>query len=388
MFYDSVLTYVRTVLDNSHIPSSILTEPYENIETLDLGLRESLFSDFDKEEAFRIFTEKCESNTLYYCTDTYHCSYVVMLLPNPDQKQYFFIGPFTYVEIKQKNLLSLIEELKISVSLLPILKNYYYNLAFIDSENHFKNLIGTLADTIWPGNPGYSVSVIDGNPWDIPDGQKFIVDLEQSYLLPMNITAIETRYEFENRCIQAGSQGNISVIEQLCTYGNSVNFIPRLHNSLRDYKNYMIIINTLLRKAAEQSDVHPVYLDQLSGEFAKKIEVLTLIPNHTLEIDTLLYCFTCPSSVFTISFPPLFSYLFQIENHFIQGMFQIFQLTFRNAVVNTISPLFQTFLDRPLRFISLLCQNNLLFPVIIRIRFHNQVPSLPQCLQHRRHSCL
>lgn len=291
MFYDSVLTYVRTVLDNGHIPSSIITEPYENIEMLDLGLRKSLYNDFDKDQSFHKFMEMCEENTLYYCTDTYHCSYVVMQLPNPDQKQYFFVGPFTYVQINQKNFLSLIEEWNSPASLLPILEHYYYNLAFIDSENHFKNLIGTLADTIWSETSGYSICIIDGNPWGLPHAQEFISDLEQSHLLPMNMKALETLYEFENRCVQAVMQGNISVIDQLCAYGNTIRYIPRMHNSLRDYKNYMIIINTILRKAAEQGAVHPVYLDDLSGKFAKKIEALTIIPDHTLEREMLhKYC--------------------------------------------------------------------------------------------------
>lgn len=291
MFYDSVLTYVRKVLGNSHIPSIILEEPYENLETLDLGLRESLYSDFDKEEAFRIFTEMCAENTLYYCTDTYHCSYAVMLLPNPERKQYFFVGPFTYTEINQKNFLSIVEELNAPASLLPILENYYYNLALIDSENQFKNIMGTLADTIWEGTSGYSVNIIEGNPWGLPHADDYITDMEQSYLLPMNIKSIESRYEFENQCVQAVAQGNISVIDQLCSYGNTIHFVPRLHNSLRDYKNYMIIINTILRKAAEQSAVHPVYLDQLSEKFAKKIEALTVVPEHTLEREMLhKYC--------------------------------------------------------------------------------------------------
>lgn len=290
MFYDRVLTYVRTLLKNDHIPSSIVTEPFEDIEMLDLGLRESLFSDFDKTEAFRIFTENCEENTLYYCTDPYYCSYVVMQLPNPDRKQYFFVGPFTYVEINQKRFLSMMEEQNCPASLVPILENYYYSLAFVDFENHFKNIIGTLADTIWPKS-GYSVNMIEGNPWSIPRAREYITDLEQCNLLPMNVKALEERYEFENRCVQAVAQGNTSGIDQLCAYGNTIHFIPRQNNSLRDYKNYMIIINTILRKAAEQSAVHPVYLDRLSEKFAKKIETLTIIPDYTLPKEMLHeYC--------------------------------------------------------------------------------------------------
>lgn len=321
MFYDSVLTYVRTVLNNAHIPSSILTEPFIDIESLDLGLRESLYSDFDKDEAFRIFMENCEENTLYYCTDTYHCSYVILLLPNPAQKQYLVIGPFTYVKIDKKSFLFLAEELKSPASLLPILENYYYNLALIDSENQFKNLIGTLADTIWQGNSKYSVCNIDGDSWNTPKGQEFIIDPDQSHLLPMNVTAIESRYEFENRCIQAVAQGNLSAIDQLCTYGNTFNFIPRLHNSLRDYKNYMIIINTLLRKAAEQSVIHPVYLDQLSGEFAQKIELLTFIPNHTLEREML------------------HKYCLLVRNHSLKGYSPIIQKVINQINLNLTSDL-------------------------------------------------
>ena len=37
----------------------------------------------------------------------------------------------------------------------------------------------------------------------------------------------------------------------------------------------MVIYNTILRKAAEQGYVHPVYLDEISSKYAKKIENLT-----------------------------------------------------------------------------------------------------------------
>ena len=40
-------------------------------------------------------------------------------------------------------------------------------------------------------------------------------------------------------------------------------------------KNYGIITNTLLRKAAEQGGVHPMYLDKVSSSFAVKIEQMT-----------------------------------------------------------------------------------------------------------------
>ena len=46
----------------------------------------------------------------------------------------------------------------------------------------------------------------------------------------------------------------------------------RGEDPLRSMKNYCIICNTLMRKAAEQGGVHPVYLDSVSTEFAHRIE--------------------------------------------------------------------------------------------------------------------
>ncbi len=51
------------------------------------------------------------------------------------------------------------------------------------------------------------------------------------------------------------------------------------------------IFNTLLRKAAEQGAIHPVYLDELSSKFAKEIEELTSIDEHSLAKEMLQkYC--------------------------------------------------------------------------------------------------
>ena len=51
----------------------------------------------------------------------------------------------------------------------------------------------------------------------------------------------------------------------------------RSASPLRNAKNYSIIMNTLLRKAAENGNVHPVYLDRVSAGFARKIEEMSMI---------------------------------------------------------------------------------------------------------------
>lgn len=293
MYYDSVLAYVRKILEYSHIPSIIYEEPFKDIEILDRGLRESLISDFDKEKCIAFLVKICEENTLYYFTDDYYCSYVCMKLPNPSKKQFFVTGPFTYVEINQKNYYKILETLNLPPHLVPLMETYYYNIAFVPSEADFKNIMGTLAETIWKGS-NYTVSNIHGNLWNVPYDQSFLEEdeLEKApYLMPTNIQVTEDRYAYESRIIQAVSQGNLAMIDQILSTKDGIRFIPRLTDSLRDYKNYMVVFNTILRKAAEQGSVHPVYLDRLSTKIAKKIEALTTFTDHSLEREMLhKYC--------------------------------------------------------------------------------------------------
>lgn len=55
---------------------------------------------------------------------------------------------------------------------------------------------------------------------------------------------------------------------------SSLSFEVRLDDPLRNLKNYSIITNTLMRKAAERGGVHPLYLDEISSSFAGQIEQL------------------------------------------------------------------------------------------------------------------
>lgn len=292
MYYDDVLLFVRNLLKNSHIPTIIFEEPFEHAEILDMGFRESLIENYDPQEIAAAFPDIYKPNVLYYLTDIYYCSYVCMQLPNPRKKQYFIVGPFTYIDINKKTFLKILKDFEIPPSLLPFVENYYYNLAFINSETQFKNLMSTLAETLWNGCDNYSISKITKNPLDFPEKKLFIKETTNlNYLMPINANVVEARYNFENRCMQAVSQGNLTLIDQLFSNAEEMRFIPRLANSLRDYKNYMVVFNTLLRKAAEQGAVHPVYLDQLSSKYAQRIETLTTPSDHELEREMIYkYC--------------------------------------------------------------------------------------------------
>ena len=89
--------------------------------------------------------------------------------------------------------------------------------------------------------------------------------------------AMERRYAFENEIMDAVAMGSENKLNKLFSAFNEALFEKRLADPIRNSKNYGIIMNTLLRKAAERGGVHPMYLDKLSSEFAKRIELISTV---------------------------------------------------------------------------------------------------------------
>jgi len=91
------------------------------------------------------------------------------------------------------------------------------------------------------------------------------------------IQAMEYRYAFENELLQAVATGRNLMNERYLSVFSVDLFEKRVPDQLRNAKNYGIIMNTLLRKAAEQGGVHPFDLDRISSQYAKRIETLSAV---------------------------------------------------------------------------------------------------------------
>jgi len=82
---------------------------------------------------------------------------------------------------------------------------------------------------------------------------------------------IEERYRNEEAMLQAVSDGDAEKALR-CVARYTYRPEERARDPLRNIKNYAIVLNTLLRKAAERGFVHPAHLDAASADFARRIE--------------------------------------------------------------------------------------------------------------------
>ena len=123
-------------------------------------------------------------------------------------------------------------------------------------------LMGGLANYLYGNPPQLEPHIICLTPQNPAPCPVFEEDAMQA-----RADAIRQRYEREAKFMEAVARGDDAALHIQGRFA-----LDRLPNRLRNQKNLLSILNTLLRKAAEQAKVHPLYIDDISGKWAVRIE--------------------------------------------------------------------------------------------------------------------
>lgn len=306
MYQSSILDFMRKLLNNIHISSFLIKEPFDDVADFDLGLRRLLNPDIDFVRLFRMIPFASRPNTMYRVTDKYHCSYTFMELPGAEVRTFFLIGPYTFTEISEQTILEYTEEFNLPPAFAAQLCLYYYALPYLPNDAAFFSMLNTFCEEIWDGTDNYTIVSLSDDVLVEKPAHPSAETLALCDSPQMALNILEERYDMERQFMQAVSQGSVSRAEQVFSQVSYQTLEQRLHDPIRDIKNYTIILNTLLRKAAEFGAVHPIHIDKISSGFAKRIELLNstkaarslqsemvrkyalLVKNHSLKKYSLL----------------------------------------------------------------------------------------------------
>ena len=214
------------------------------------------------------YTERAvslEAKTLYRSVDSFGLSHAYLAL---DNERVLLVGPFLTRATDERSILLIAQEVGISPLQHKNLREFYLSLPIVYDNTPLFCMLTTFCERLWDSP---SFSIVD---------QKYTGDTKTVAIKAadedadamVNMRAMEKRYEFENELIQAVKNGQIHKETTLLSAFSAHNFEKRAQDPLRNMKNYYIIINTLMRKAAEQGGVHPMYIDRISSEFAHSIE--------------------------------------------------------------------------------------------------------------------
>jgi len=271
MNYEIQLKFLRDSLEKMNIHTSIVDPSVSLDNSVDLGLRNFLLGEENGYNSFKKILKDAKPNTIHRYTDLFFCKYIYLLLPDITPDLFLVIGPFITTEITKKALLEIGEKNNLSPTTVNQLELYYTSIPTLPEFNHLLILIDTLAEAIW-GKDNYSFT---DKTESLFDAGSFAQDKGAHLTQGLDMKIMEARYAFENELMDAVTRGQVHKTEMLFSNYSELHFDQRISDQLRNFKNYSIICNTLLRKAAEKGGVHPIHLDSISSSFARKIELVS-----------------------------------------------------------------------------------------------------------------
>ncbi len=226
--------------------------------------------DADNRTALEYLGEMME-NTIYRITEAFGIRFIGMLLPTDAKERLLVIGPYIGCRHSKEEMLELLEKYRIDPAYYGIYQNFLMSLPTLGEDSHFFVTLSTLAERLW-GQGSYETVFSDRAEHS---QDSFLVESTKEAdadSVLANMKLMEERYSCENELMRAVSEGQYERVELFVSGFRQANFERRIADPLRNTKNYCIITNTLLRKAAERGGVHPLNIDRASSAYAVKIE--------------------------------------------------------------------------------------------------------------------
>ena len=214
-------------------------------------------------------TAQIQPKTVYQFQDGLHSSFTVFSLPRPERPNIVLIGPYARDHLALERIPEIAEQGGISPQSQQSLADYLLSIPVVTENSPLLHLLDCFCQRMWDG------------PYEVRDSRISLLsdssynndphELDDTVLTMKNM---ERRYEMENEMIAAVMQGAEQKLISMFSQFNERMFEKRNTEPLRNSKNYCIITNTLLRKAAERGGVHHIHLDRISSRYAMLIEQL------------------------------------------------------------------------------------------------------------------
>ena len=266
MPYEAELSFFTKLMENYNL--KVYRFQPETPPEVDLGLRRLL--GLAETGIGRKMLSRLEEKTILIAQDSFGCSYCVLRLP--ETEELLMIGPYLRQEMSESTILTLLDHHRLPVALLPTLKQYYATIAYIEHETLMLTALTTLGETLWGSKNGFSIQYMESadtlqlTPEAKAAGEKLTEAAD--------IRILEARYDAERRLMYAVSHGQMHQAQLMISHAHESILEHRVSDTMRSLRNYGIVLNTLLRKAAEQGSVHPVHIDRLSSSMARKLETV------------------------------------------------------------------------------------------------------------------
>ena len=262
---DIVVQFAIRVLKTNHISVCVLnTDCLDTALVFDLGVRNGICCD---ESETRVFLQKLRTMlpyTVYHITDSFGCLYTALRLPETDS-EILLIGPTMENEEWEKLSDIIGAKRKLPPEMQQQLKDYYLRLPKLSLISGYHSVVLELGKHLYGDQMNTRYIQDDSQPTVHSAGRVAPVSKVGKPIISMQM--MEERYEAENSLLEAIRHGNSTLALRALEYFNGITVPYRPNAAIADsVKFHLVGLNAMLRKEAERTEVHPLYLNELSDE--------------------------------------------------------------------------------------------------------------------------
>ncbi|MDY2937303.1 MAG: AraC family transcriptional regulator [Fusicatenibacter sp.] len=261
------LEMMKKMVACSNVGMTVVRSGEEEIPEFDMGVRRTLLMSGEKEEFFRWIYRSVKSGVVCYLQDYFDTEYCIIPIPESERQygEFILLGPYRDGYMNDIKLGELMEIRGIPNDYKQELNEYYHAVPVISNLGQWRELCVTMAEILY--GDGIHVKVEYISRTDLERGEWR--GAEEGLL---STEMVEQRYAAEGLLLGQIVNGNTEEALRCASQLRKFRLQGRYKDPLRDYRNIMISVNTLCRKAAEAACVHPVHVDRLSTKMAKRIE--------------------------------------------------------------------------------------------------------------------
>lgn len=281
--FQALLIMAKKQLTYLHIHCTV-TDREIDLARYDNGLRNEIL----KNKAASRHVPETQPGDAIVFEDSFLVRYCLLGLPETSSHSVFLIGPFSSGQITRQDILNLCGTYQLSARKCQLAEAYYEQLPVLSETEYLTALLSALRDSFFPDRSDSPVTYLLADNFDkFTDPTVISASAFEAEFQSDTADTIARRYKSENALLDFIREGNVKGLTAALESHTGTILSDRnalkVRNSdpIRNFKNYMIIENSLCRKAAEEGHVHPYYINRVSSAFAKRIEIMQSI--HELQ---------------------------------------------------------------------------------------------------------
>ncbi|MCR5137516.1 MAG: helix-turn-helix transcriptional regulator [Oscillospiraceae bacterium] len=258
---------MRDILGSLRVQFLLLDRSCSSHEAsaLDFQFRGQLYEDFDYAAFAASVMELVPDKNVIDYRDDFGLHYLVFHGRDTEAGSVFFFGPYLYRAYTEEDFAELLQRHALSDSAIEAIRWYFKRIPVVFDLISWRHLFSTIISR-YLANPGMEIRLVRHDRIEMAK-EKPSVSLSS-----IPYTSIEARYEAETKMLDAIRRGDISEATYYQNMFMGYQLDQRVDDPIRNAKDMVIAASAAMRKAVQQAEVHPLYIDSLSGQLLREIE--------------------------------------------------------------------------------------------------------------------